>query len=56
MPQLEAVLPDGRITLNLDGKSPLENVPIISLTLFGRKFGEDGPPPNQWCPRGGAEK
>ena len=47
-PQLEKVLSDGRITLNLEDGS--DNVPLISMTLFGRTFGQDGPPPEQWCP------
>ena len=55
MPQLETVIPDGRIALNLDGEPTVENNPLISMTLFGRKFGEDGPPPEQWCPHLGSE-
>ena len=47
-PQLEKVLPDGRITLNLEDGS--DNVPLISMSLLGRTFGQDGPPPEQWCP------
>ena len=52
MPQLEKVLPDGRITLNLEDGSNKENVPLISMSLFGRKFVDDGQPPEQWCPHG----
>ena len=52
MPQLEKVLPDGRIILNLEDGGKKENVPLISMSLFGRKFGDDGPPPEQWCPHG----
>ena len=50
MPQLEKVLPDGRIILDLENGH--ENTPLISMSLFGRKFGDDGPPPEQWCPNG----
>lgn len=50
-PELENILPDGRIILNLDEGNVKENTPLISMTLFGRKFGQDGPPPEQWCPR-----
>ena len=50
IPNLEKVLPDGRIILDLENN--MENSPLISMTLFGRKFGDDGPPPEQWCPRG----
>ena len=52
LPQLEKVLPDGRIALNLDDQTDTENTPLISMTLFGRKFGDDGAPPEQWCPHG----
>ena len=50
LPELEKVLPDGRIILNLDNNQ--ENTPLISMSLFGRKFGDDGPAPEQWCPHG----
>ena len=50
MPQLEKVLPDGRIILDLENGH--ENTPLISMSLFGRKFGDDGQPPEQWCPNG----
>ena len=46
------VLPDGRIILNLNDEYDQNNAPLISMTLFGRKFGDDGPPPDQWCPHG----
>merc|ERR1712223_134282 len=52
LPELEKVLPDGRIILNLDGDDNQENTPLISMSLFGRKFGDDGPAPEQWCPHG----
>ena len=52
MPQLEKVLPDGRIILNLEDDGKKENVPLISMSLFGRTFGDDGPRPEQWCPHG----
>ena len=52
LPQLEKVLPDGRIILNLNDAYDQNNAPLISMTLFGRKFGDDGPPPDQWCPHG----
>merc|ERR1711899_364962 len=42
LPELEKVLPDGRIILNLDGDDNQENTPLISMSLFGRKFGDDG--------------
>ncbi len=50
MPQLEKVLPDGRIILNLEDDSKKENIPLVSMSLFGRKYGDDGPAPEQWCP------
>lgn len=56
IPQLEKVLPDGRITLNLDNAAHTENVPLVSMTLFGRAFGQDGPAPKQWCPHEEQEK
>ena len=49
-PNLEKVLEDGRVTLNLDNENGKKNVPLVSMTLFGRKFGDDGPTPEQWCP------
>ena len=52
LPQLEKVLPDGRIILNLNDEYDQNNAPLISMTLFGRKFGDDGPPPDHWCPHG----
>ena len=52
LPELEKVLPDGRIELDLEGDENKENAPLLSMTLFGRKFGDDGPPPEQWCPHG----
>ena len=52
LPELEKVLPDGRIILNLDEDYNQENTPLISMSLFGRKFGDDGPPPEHWCPHG----
>ena len=50
VPQLEKVLPDGRIILNFEDDSKHENVPLVSMSLFGRKFGDDGPRPEEWCP------
>ena len=52
LPKLEKVLPDGRIILNLNDEYDQNNAPLISMTLFGRKFGDDGPRPDQWCPHG----
>ena len=36
IPKLETVLPDGRITLNVEDGNHVENVPLVSLTLLGR--------------------
>ena len=52
LPQLEQVLDDGRMTLNLQNGNGEENMPLVSMTLFGRTFWNDGPPPEQWCPHG----
>ena len=52
LPELKKVLPDGRIILNLDEDYNQENTPLITMSLFGRKFGDDGTPPDQWCPHG----
>ena len=49
-PHLEKVMEDGRLKLDLSDEYSKKNVPLISMTLFGRKFGDDGPPPDHWCP------
>ena len=48
-PELEKVLPDGRMILNLANEGA-NNAPFVSMTLFGRRPQDDGPPPENWCP------
>jgi hypothetical protein len=44
---LEQVLPDGRVILDIKDDN---NLPLISMTLYGRNFHLDGPLPTDFCP------
>ena len=48
--KLEKVYPDGRITLNSEMANDNENTPLVSMTLWGRKYELDGNAPDNWCP------
>ncbi len=49
-PDLPKVLPDGRFILNLSNKEAEENLPLVTMTLYGRNYHLDGPIPTQFCP------
>ncbi len=42
------VLPDGRLTMAINGDN---NMPLVTMTLYGRNYHLDGPIPEQYCPQ-----